>query len=753
MKENIRKSIDEAIGEISGRPMKATTVERVLILNDIKDHYADEPQPLKAGKMLYEFLDKVSVPLEDHDLIAGRAINRLLSESEEEIFRTFQPSAANPKNGILCGTGHTSYSWDMLIELGISGLIEKAEKNLEKFADDSDKVNFSNGFIWTYRAISNFLLRYSKKAKDMGDEALSIVLSNIADKNPETFREALQLCYTVAFIDCAYLCPNSTLTLGRLDKFLYPLYEKDINEGRLTQDEARDIITDFYCKHNLFLGRGEHQLGDETNSTTFSRIYSFDSPQYLILGGTKIDGSYDVNELTYLFAECIVPAFKNPVIVFRYANGMEKEHPVLWHTLMKKALESSSLMIYNDSVSMKTLEKIGIPKEDAIKEEFFGCNWPAIGSDSLWMSLALFSKHLCPTLLQREKDYLSGTGFYYMRAPVTYGLQELFVNIARELAEKEDAGEDISIEDFYSRFFDTMRSFIKKKLEFIKTEQIRRNEHPSLIMTYGDPFTRGATDNVESSFAGGSKYHMEIQSFTNFASFVNEFIVVDKLVFEDKQYTLRELVSAMDANYEGYEEIRAKMLAIEKFGSNGKHSNKHAGRIAKTLAEIAIEPTREYLEKYGIFLATSVQSDTWGIKWGSVFGASLDGRKKGEHFSQNVQPAPGSVKNGLTAVLSSVAKLPLDSYLTGALNLDISPKQFEGEKGTELFGKMMEAYFTAGGLHVQISSVSAEDLKEAQRNPADHMDLMVRVTGYSGIFVDMPEKLQNNIIERTKYNG
>ena len=340
-----------------------------------------------------------------------------------------------------------------------------------------------------------------------------------------------------------------------------------------------------------------------------------------------------------------------------------------------------------------------------------------------------------------------------MRSPVTYGLQELFITIARELADKEDAGENISIEDFYSRFFDTMRDFVKKKLEFIKTELLRRCETPSLIMNYGDPFTRGATDKAESVFAGGSKYHMEIQAFTNFASFVNEFITVDELVFESKQYTLRELVVAMDANYEGYEEIRARMLAVEKFGSNSEHSNMHAGRLAKTLADIAVEPTREYLEKYGIFLGTSLQSDTWGIKWGSVFGASLDGRKKGEHFSQNVQPAPGSAKNGLTAVLSSVAKLPLDSYLTGALNLDISPKQFEGEKGIELFGKIMAAYFTSGGLQAQISAVSAEALEEAQRNPAEHMDLMVRVTGYSGIFVDMPEKLQNNIIERTKYNG
>ena len=108
----------------------------------------------------------------------------------------------------------------------------------------------------------------------MGNDILSTALSNIADKKPETFREALQLCYTVAFIDCAYLCPNSTLTLGRLDKFLYPLYEKDINEGRITPEIAKNLITDFYCKHNLFLGRGEHQLGDETNSTTFARIYS-----------------------------------------------------------------------------------------------------------------------------------------------------------------------------------------------------------------------------------------------------------------------------------------------------------------------------------------------------------------------------------------------------------------------------------------------------------------------------------------------
>ena len=123
---------------------------------------------------------------------------------------------------------------------------------------------------------------------------------------------ALQLIYVITFVQCSYITKNPTITVGRLDQILYPLYKKGIEDGSLSGEKARARITDFYCKHNLNMGRGEHQVGGE-KATTFDRIYNFDAPQYLLLAGTNENGESAVNELTEIFAECIEPKFKIPL--------------------------------------------------------------------------------------------------------------------------------------------------------------------------------------------------------------------------------------------------------------------------------------------------------------------------------------------------------------------------------------------------------------------------------------------------------
>ena len=145
-----------------------------------------------------------------------------------------------------------------------------------------------------------------------------------------------------------------------------------------------------------------------------------------------------------------------------------------------------------------------------------------------------------------------------------------------------------------------------------------------------------------------------------------------------------------------------------------------------------------------------MQSDTWHLKMGMDYGATVDGRLAGTPFTQNSRPANGSCKNGITAMLNAMLHLPSDGVLSGALNLDIDKKDFEGERGLAVFGALLSTYLNRGGLHAQVSSLSREDLVDAQKNPHAHRDLRVRVTGYSGVFVDICDRLQNDIIERLK---
>jgi formate C-acetyltransferase len=179
-------------------------------------------------------------------------------------------------------------------------------------------------------------------------------------------------------------------------------------------------------------------------------------------------------------------------------------------------------------------------------------------------------------------------------------------------------------------------------------------------------------------------------------------------------------------------------------------SAKHSERLSHTACELIIQKNRPYFERERLFLVPCMQSDTWHLKYGETFGATPDGRLAHTPFSQNTRPSNGACVNGLTAMFNDMLRLPHDGLVSGALNLDINPSQFEGEEGRGVFASLLATYFNRGGLHAQVSVLDVKELMDAQKNPALHRDLRVRVTGYSGVFVDICKKLQDDIIERMK---
>lgn len=332
-------SVLEAEKALTEKPIFASDSERILILNELKDKYLGDSQPVRFAKIMDELLSRVSLPIEKYDLIVGRVVQRELTPYEEEIFQQYIASPRFLRHEVFIGSGHCVFSWEDIVSLGLCGLIKRAEKRLVKCKTEQEKT-FISSMLSVYGSIKKYILRYAQKAKESGLEEVADNLIKCATKKPSSFYEAMQLLWIITLVFCAYHTPNPTLTLGRMDQILYPLYKSDIENGKITVEKAKVIITDYYCKHNLIMGRGEHQVGDKNNSTTFARITNFDAPQYLLLAGTNEKGEPACNELTSLFAECINPKFKNPVIVVRYFKDMDTLYPALWETLTKKALDS-----------------------------------------------------------------------------------------------------------------------------------------------------------------------------------------------------------------------------------------------------------------------------------------------------------------------------------------------------------------------------------------------------------------------------
>ena len=736
----MQRNIDEAVDVLTERPLLAADAERILIAYDIKDEHTESAQPARFAVFLSTMLDRVSVPLEDYDLIAGRSVIRELTDAEEVIYRKYLTDPHNPYHTFIHESGHCSYDWEMVIGHGLPGLIKNARDFMESQADNGRKL-FLQSLIHVYEAIGRYLLRYAEAAECRGMLDLAETLRKAALEKPADFRTALQLLWIITLIDCSYVTANPTLTLGRLDKILYPFYKADLDSGRLTREEAAALITDYYCKHNLNMGRGEHQVGDETNTSTWGRIFNFDAPQYLLLGGTDADGAYTVNDLTFLFAECIQPSFKNPVVVFYYAPGLNESYPKLWNTLMEKALQSSSLMIYNDSNVKATFCDLGLPQEDFQNYHHFGCNWPSPGSHSYWLHGRPAASAFCAYESAQEAAQVSNA---YIRGP-EQNWPDVFIQILRDIRDDPSA----TIETIYSRFYRFMADFISQKTEKGVQELRVRRRKPWAVCSFTDCFTEAPIERGE-SFSACAKYVFALQSFEMFGTVCDCFTVVDDLCFRNKKLTIGALLDAVDANFAGHEQILAMCRSVPKYGSDDGFSNSHVKRLAEMMAGIVRDKGTTYLKSDGFFLVPCLQSDTWHLKDGLQYGATPDGRLARTSFTQNARPANGSCTNGLTGMFNSMLNIPKNGYLSGALNLDVDPGQFEGEAGRALFGALLAVYFNRGGLHAQVTSVRVEDLLDAQIRPYLHRDLRVRVTGYSGVFVDICKALQDDIIERLK---
>ena len=736
-------NVSEAIEALTNKPIKSTSFQRIKIFASLKDKYASMPQPERFGHIMYDFLSQVDVPVADNDVIAGRYVDQTLNEEEEKFFREFTQDQNNVYKTSVFDTGHCTLDWEDLINSGLTGLKKRAEDSL-KLKTQEDKKIFLRGAIKFYDAVINFINRYADNALRCGKSEIAAVLRSLTQGAPESFKAAVQLCWIVAFIDCAYITYNPTLSVGRLDRYLYPLYKKDIESGKLNREEAKAIILDYYCKHNLIMGRGEHQLGDDATTTGFSRILNFDAPQYLAIAGTDEFGKPVVNDLTLLMAESIVPRFKNPVFVVRYYEGMADDYPELWSVICKKALESSSMMIYNDNDVISAFTSAGVPEADARNYEHFGCNWAGLGKDSCWMFSAPFSDKFCPEMTQKEREELK---VHYMRTNSSGGWVEDFTEALKKVARESD---NCNIEGLCSEFLNRLRNFLRIKLERIKLELSVRNRHPSAILTFGDCFRVPPILTATANNASAAKYHFEIQSFMCLASVADCFTAVDYLVFRNRKLSVEKLLEAIDANFEGYDDVLAMCRNVEKFGSDGDLSNYHAVRLANEYLRVLREEALPYAEKYRIILMPSLQSDTHNIKMGERFGASVDGRLKGQPFSLNSRPQLGSCTGGLTGMLDALLHLPFRGFASGSLNLDVQPSMFGGEKGEKLFENILKTYFDNGGLHVQVSCQDVNELIDAQIHPENHRDLTVRVTGYSGIFVDMTKAVQDYVIARMK---
>lgn len=582
-------------------------------------------------------------------------------------------------------------------------------------------------------AIIAFGRRHAEKARDMasaaraqGDgsraaemEAAAEVCSRVPAQAPRTFREALQMYWFVHLGVISELNTWDSFNPGRLDQHLYPFYKRETEAGALSRDDAKELLECFWIKFNNQPAPPKVgiTLAESATYTDFANINS---------GGLKADGSDGVNEVTYLVLEVIDEmrilqpssniqlSAKNPDRFLRAACE-----------IIRKGWGQPS--VFNADAVVQELLLQGKSVEDARCGGTSGCvETGAFGKESYILTGYFNIPKVLEITLHNGVDPRTGK-----RIGLATGDPSTFV----------------SYDELFAAFVKQMRHFLDIKIRGNNVIEKFFAEHmpcPFLSITVSDCIQAGRDYN-----AGGARYHSRYVQGVGIGSITDSLSALKKQVFDDKTVTMERLVWALDSNFGRDETLRQVLInKAPKYGNDDDYAD-FVMRDVFNAFHAAVNGRRS---PTGGTYRIDMLPTTCHVYFGSVMGASPDGRLAGEPLSEGISPVQGRDRLGPTAVLLSASKM--DHTKTGGtlLNQKFTPKVLEGEEGIAALMNLVRAYFKLGGHHIQFNVVSAATLREAQAHPENHRDLIVRVAGYSDYFCDLSRALQDEIIARTEHS-
>ena len=630
--------------------------------------------------------------------------------------------------------GHLCAGYEKLLKLGYKGIIEEAEfyqnqlsKNDNNF---QEKYNFYEAVKIHYNATIAFCKKYSdlalnlaKNEKDKSRkvelEAISNMMQSFTKDPPNTFYEAVQhIWFSQNIANIIY--QRSVLALGRLDQVLWPFYQKDVSSNNITRHSALELIEELNLKltWNITLLPTDftmvaNALGQNTQTITIS--------------GMDIKGEDATNELSYLFLE----AYKNlKVFTTDLSVRIHKNTP---KEFIKEAIRvfrsTSGIAFYNDDVIIPALIKAGYSLDDARNYVIIGCVEPTGQGNSFSATARMFMN--LPGIL----ELVLNNGFSNFSKMVD-GLQT------------GDPATFTTYNKFFNAFKRQLQFNIEKSVKIAQIgdeEAIKFMQHPFISATLEECMESGM-DHV----CGGAKYNFSSITAYGFATLVDSLYNIKKTVYEEKLMSLPELVNILNSNFEGQETFRQKLInKYEKWGNDMEEIDSFANELWELFCT---EVTKHKPIRGGRYSAGAYSMGIHVME-GFFTQPTADGRKAMEAISNSLSPVNNVEKNGLTAILNSVAKLNYDYATNGiALNIRIHPQSLMSEENIEKFYFLLKGYFDKGGMHVQPNAVSTETLKDAQKYPEKYPDLIVKVGGYNASFIDLGTPIQNDIIDRLEHN-
>jgi formate C-acetyltransferase len=580
-------------------------------------------------------------------------------------------------------------------------------------------------------AIVTFARRHAQEARKLAaaatDPARRDELEQIAEtcervpaQAPRTFREALQAYWFVHLGVVTELNTWDSFCPGRLDQHLWPFYQRDLAEGRLSRDEARELLQCFWVKFN-------NQPAPPKVGVTAAESGTYTDFCNINVGGLAADGSDGVTELSDLLLDVI-----DEMRLLQPSSNVQlsRRNP---DRFMRKAAEVirkgwGQPSVFNADLVVEELLRQGKSIEDARAGGTSGC-----------VETGAFGK---------EAYILTG---YFNLVKVL----EVTLNGGVDPLTRRRIGADTGDASGFSTFDEVYVAFERQLAHFLDIK-IRANRvieriyatwmpAPFLSLLIDDCIANGADYN-----AGGARYNTTYIMPVGIGTVTDCLSAIEQHVFASGALPMPDLLGALSRDFDGEEPLRQRLWnKTPRYGNDDPAADALLRRVFETMhALVDGRPNTRGGVHHLNYLST-----TCHVYFGSKVGATPDGRHARSPVSDGISPVQGSDRHGPTAVLRSAARIDHARCGGTLLNLKFTPEVVEGERGLDHLVHLVRGYFALDGHHVQFNVVTADTLRDAQAHPESHRDLIVRVAGYSDYFCDLTKPLQDEIIARTEHRS
>jgi formate C-acetyltransferase len=578
-------------------------------------------------------------------------------------------------------------------------------------------------------ALVLFAARHAELARTLADteadpvrraelEKIADVCTHVPAHAPRDFHEALQYYWFCHQAVITELNGWDSFSPGHLDQHLLPFYRKGLAAGTLTYDRARELLECFFVKFN------NHPAPPKVGVTA-AESGTYTDFANLNLGGLLADGSDGSNEISHLLLDII-----DEMHLLQPSSNLQlsrkSPNSLLEHTLRVVRKGYGFPSIFNADGVVEEQLRQGKTPEDARAGGCSGC-----------VETGAFGK----------EAYIL-TGYFNLVKVLELTLHNgVDPSTGKQLGPRTgNAGQFGSFDDLFEAFRSQFRHFLDVKMRgnhLIEQMYAAMMPAPFLSVITDDCIRKGKDYN-----AGGARYNNSYVQFVGVGSLTDCLSALKQVVFDDKSLVMDELLGALGKDFEGHENLRQRLLhRTHKYGND----DDYADRIMVRAFNMLIEDLDGRPNSKGGRYRVEMLPTTCHVYFGSVTGAMPDGRKAGVPLSEGISPVQGADRQGPTAVIKSASKM--DHVKTGGtlLNMKFTPSLLCDTSGIEKLAHLVRSYFKLGGHHVQFNVVRAETLREAQAQPGQFRDLIVRVAGYSDYFCDLSAALQEEIIARTEH--